>query len=79
MAKGNTGWAHPVSQSAHRMNAKLGQVRWARIALCGRINPQSKTKHVQLDLELVLDRMAKAIVADHEEFKAAYYAEHPKA
>lgn len=73
MAKGNTGWAHPVSRSAHKMNAQLGQVLWFRKAMDNVLREDT-----QAQLEFALARAEADIRSQHERFKADYYAKNPK-
>lgn len=71
MVKDSRGWAHPVSQSAHRMNAELGKIVMAHKLLTPLV-PGG------FALDDMIEAAKDKVRSTHEEFKAAYYAEHPK-
>lgn len=60
---------HPVSLSAHSVNQKQGQMRWAWSALSGFLSPED-----QAAFRAILDRTTDRLKAEHETYKAFHRA-----
>jgi hypothetical protein len=62
---------HPVSLSAHAMNQKHGQMRWAWAALSRFLSPED-----QVTLGDMITRTSARLQAEHEAFKVQFYHDH---